>query len=173
MITMNILQMQPSAFYEVYEKTYGSDPRETDETLNQFSYSLKPAVCVTLAKEFYENLVAFTVENGLTANDLFFLLTLFEGHLNQHLTYSNESKAQINAPFVSSYTAMRQALFAALEAENPELNMDDLYASYEIITPEEGLLNADLSMLPQDKRDFLAERAQWQAELNGLGVKLI
>lgn len=145
---------------------------EDDEAMNQFSYSLKPAVCVTLAKEFYENLVPFLQQNQLTCNDLFFLINLFEGHLNQHLTYSNAAKAEINQPFMTAYTAMRSALFAALEQDAPGLDMDALYDAYSILSDGEGALNAELAMLPAEKRDFLAERAQWQFELSGLGEKV-
>lgn len=169
MITMNVLQMQPEEFYEAYKAATGIDPQESEESLNQFSYCLKPAICVTLAKEFYENLTAFLGENQVSVNDLFFLMTLFEGHLNQHLTYNSESKAQINQPFFDCYRAMREALFTAIEAENPELDMHALYAAYDI-TAGEGLLNAELAMLPEEKRAFLAERAQWQDELLALGV---
>ena len=31
---------------------------------------------------------------------------------------------------------------------------------------------AELSMLSEEKRAFLAERAQWQGDLNGLGQKV-
>lgn len=173
MITTNVLQMQPDAFYEVYKAATGEDLKESDETLNNFSYSLKPSICVTLAKEFYENLVIFMQEEQVPANDLFFLLTLFEGHLNQHLKYSDQSKLGINKPFVDSYISMRTALFDAIEIDNSILDMDELYEAYNIIALGEGMLNADVSTLPADKRAFLAERAEWQDELNGLGVKIL
>lgn len=171
MITMEVLQSQPEAFFEAYAAAYGADPREDTETLNQFSYSLKPAVCITLAKEFYENLVLFLQENQVSCNDLFFLLNLFESHLNQHLTYTVESKAQINEPFLIAYAAMRDTLFRTLEQDNLDLDLKALYADYQI-TAAEGSLNADLSILPEEKRNFLAERAQWLTELNGLGQKV-
>lgn len=171
MITMNVLQTQPESFFLAYKEATGVDLRESEETLNEFCYSLKPAVCITLAKEFYENLSAFLKEESLPANDLFFLLTVFEGHLNQHLRYGDESKKEINAPFISAYTAMRDALFSALEAENAGLDLDAMYGDY-TVSESEGTLNAELAMLPEEKRDFLAERAEWQASLNALGVKV-
>jgi len=171
MITMQVLQMQPKSFYIMYKEKTGIDLQEDEEARNQFSYALKPAVCISLAKEFYENLIPFLQQNQVSCNDLFFLIDLFEGHLNQHLTFTNESKAEINRPFISSYTQLRGAFFAALEADNPGMDISALYAQY-AISNGEGLLNAQLAMLPQEKREFLAERAQWQAELNGLGKKV-
>lgn len=172
MITLQILQMQPASFYEAYKSATGEDLQADEDKQNQFSYALKPSVCITLAKEFYENLIHFLKENTLSCNDLFFLINLFEGHLNQHLTYSNPDKAEINQPFISAYNTMRSAFFAVLERENSELDMTVLYLDYNIIASGEDLLNAELDMLPAEKRIFLAERAQWQEELGGLGRKV-
>lgn len=172
MITLQVLQMQPSAFYEAYKAATGEDIQADEEKQTQFSYALKPAACLTMAKEFYENLILFVQENTLTSNDLFFLINLFEGHLNQHLTYTKESKAEINQPFISNYCAMREALFSALGADNPSVDVAALYAAYDITAAGEGLLNAELAMLPDEKRVFLAERAQWLSDLNGLGQKV-
>ena len=170
MITLQILQMQPTYFHQLYKDKTGIDLQADADAMDQFSYSLKPAICVTLAKEFYENLAIYLQENTLPQNDLFFLINLFEGHLNQHLNYTSESKAAVNAPFVEAYHALRSGLFAALEAEGAT-DLAAGYAAYEIAL-EAGVLNARLTALPEAKRTFLAERAQWQGELNGLGKKV-
>lgn len=172
MVTLQVLQMQPKNFHLVYAETTGTDLMADEDAMNQFSYSLKPAVCTTLAKEFYENLVSFLRQNPVSCNDLFCLLTLFEGHLNQHLNYTSESKAEIKRPFIEAYTSMRGALFAALESDNPGVDVTALYAAYDITAVGEKLLNAELVMLPPEKLAFLAERAQWQSELHGLGQKV-
>jgi hypothetical protein len=67
---------------------------------------------------------------------------------------------------------MRSALFAALEQDNPGLDITALYSDYNITFSGEKLLNAELAMLSPEKRAFLAERAQWQDELLGLGQKV-
>lgn len=172
MITLQVLQMQPNSFHLAYKEATGIDLSADEEAMNQFSYSLKPAVCITLAKEFYENLIPFLQENQLSYNDLFFLINLFEGHLNQHLTYSNPAKTEINQPFITAYNTMRSALFDALGQDNPGLDITALYSDYNITFSGEKLLNAELSMLSSEKRTFLAERAQWQDELLGLGQKV-
>ncbi len=171
MITTNILQMQPTRFYEVYEDATGTKLNEDAETLDQFSYTLKPSICTTLAKEFYENLVVLLSQEQLTENDLFFLLNLFESNLNQHLKYTDQSKEQINEPFIKAYTTMRKALFDTLATENPQMNFADLYKNYSI-TAQEDKLNANLDFLPSDKIDFLLERSEWLYDIKGLGVKI-
>lgn len=172
MITLQVLQMQPKSFMVAYKEKTGVDLQADEDALNQFCYGLKPAACLTLSKEFYENLVLFMQSNPLSSNDLFFLINLFEGHLNQHLQYKLESKAQINQPFFTGYGTLRKALFDALEADNPGVDVMALYDAYAITAQGKELLNARLSMLSEEKLAFLAERAQWQAEMTGLGVKV-
>lgn len=172
MITLQVLQMQPKSFHLAYTEKTGIDLMTDADEMDQFSYSLKPAICITLSKEFYENLISFLQENELSYNDLFFLINLFEGHLNQHLNYSNPAKAEVNDSFITAYNTMRSALFAALEQDHPGLDLGELYAAYSILSSDEEKLNGELAMLPAEKRIFLAERAQWQFELLGLGEKV-
>lgn len=172
MITLQVLQMQPKSFHLAYTEETGIDLMSDTDAMDRFSYSLKPAICITLAKEFYQNLIPFLQENELSYNDLFFLINLFEGHLNQHLTYSNQAKTEINRPFITAYNTMRSALFAALEQDNPGLDITTLYFDYDITFSGEELLNAELGMLSSEKRAFLTERAQWQFEQRGLGQKV-
>ena len=48
-----------------------------------------------------------------------------------------------------------------------------LYADYDLTAAGEEKLNATLSALPEDKREFWLERAAWQASLGALGQKVI
>jgi len=76
-----------------------------------------------------------------------------------------------NRQKISDYTPMRTALFDALAAENPDMDLDAMYADYQISVAE-NTVNAELSVLPESKRVFLLERAQWQAEMGALGEKV-
>lgn len=172
MTTLNILQMQPEKFYEVYKDATGIDVKKDEETLNEFSYSLKPAVCVTLSKIFYKNLVDTLSSKSLTVNDLFCLISMFEGHLNQHLNYKSQEKYNINKTFFDSYLIMRDTLFEALGIQNNQ-DFDELYTEYNIEANGKGKLNATLNIFDESKKNFIAERAQWQAERNALGEKVI
>ena len=91
--------------------------------------------------------------------------------MNQHLNFGDESKAEINQPFFAAYSAMRAALFDLLKKENGEADFQALYAAYDLTEAGEKKLNATLGSLPEEKREFLLERAAWQADLNGLGKK--
>ena len=167
MTTMQILQIQPEAFFLDYQEKTGIDLRETDDTLNEFCYKLKPAVCITLAKEFYHNLALHLQEHEMKQNDLFFLIAMFEATMNQHLGYAKDDRAEINAPFMDVYLPLRSTLFQALGEET-----ETQYLNYSIFT-QDGTLNAGLNDLPQDKKDFLAERAAWLKDLMGQNAKII
>ena len=168
-ITTNILQMQPQPFMEAYENETGVDLTKDNDALNEFCYQLKPSVCITLAKEFFSNLVPFIRENDLSCDDLLFLLHLFEGQMNQHLVLTNENRAAINQPFTESYLAMRNALFENLDT--PE-NLQGLYEAYRFADTESKTLNARLTCLPESKRLFFAERAQWLADMDATSLKI-
>ena len=173
MVTLQILQIQPNAFHAMYKEKTGVDLKADEDAMNRFSYSLKPGICTTLAKEFYFNLASFLQENSLSRGDLFCLLALFEGHLNQHLNFADESKREINKPFFDAYEGMRSALFDLLEKENGGADFHALYAAYDLTEGGAETLNATLSSLPEEKREFLLERAAWQAGLNALEKKYV
>ena len=50
-------------------------------------------------------------------------------------------------------------------------DFEALYAAYDLTEGGGATLNATLGSLPEEKREFLLERAAWQADLNGLGEK--
>ena len=172
MISTQILQSQPTKFYEVCKEKTGYDPNETEETLNEFGYGLKTDICISLAKEFYENLTHFTANNELSHNDLFLLINIFEGHLNQHLKYDNENQKEFNEPFFRQYNLLRTKFFDLLTKDNSQTDFASLYNDYSILSEGENQLNADLSVLPEAKKAFLIERAQWQKDNLGLGQKV-
>lgn len=171
MITLQVLQMQPKSFHAAYTEKTGIDLFEDEEAMNEFSYSLKPAACLSLSKEFYENLGGFINEKRISANDLFFLINLFEGQLNGHLNYTVDSKKKINEPFIEGYTAIRKAFFDTLGRENGT-DLNSLYGQYNITAAGKGLYNAELAALSGEKLSFLAERAEYIDENGNLGTKV-
>lgn len=171
MTTMQVLQMQPKDFFTEYQEATGEDLKQTPETLDDFCFRLKPAVCITLAKEFYRNL-AYALQAGeLTARDVLFLIGMLEATLDQHLNYTKAEKAAINAPFLTVYRGLRRELFRLLEAENADLDLTALYDGYTLLEGEKKL-NASLESLPEEKRTFLLERVQWLRDLRGLDRKI-
>lgn len=167
MITVNILQMTPDAFYRVYEKKFGYRPDRDDETFNSFSHSLKVPVCKTLTRHFYRNLTDLLTEQAVSEGDVFFLINFFEGCLNMHLDFDSSEKKEASGEFFESYRAIRKAFFEAVGEGAAER-----YAAYEATAEGEYKICASLDFLPEEKRSFFIERVQRQHDLSDLLVKL-
>lgn len=171
MITVNVLQMSPEAFYLEFEKEYGYRPDKDDDTFNDFCYSLKPAPCLTAAGYFYKNLTRLLCENKIGANDLCFLINSFESSLNMHMNFADESTAAVNEPFSKGYRAIRDAFFDAVSRSGNGVDMAELYEKYEMCDKEEQIIAASLSFLSEEERAFFLDRAQRAFELEKLAVK--
>lgn len=67
--SLKILQESPDDFLKAYQEKCGVDISNTEE-MDKIRYTLKSAMCVTMAKAFYKNL-ANTLLNSesVTAND--------------------------------------------------------------------------------------------------------
>ena len=170
LISTEILQTQPELFYDKCAENTGYNPAVSQEEKDNFGYYLKADIGVSLSREFYENLVDFIQHNEVSLNDVFFLINLFEGHLNQHMKFNKEEQKEFNQKFFEKYNILRDEFFKKLAKDNPGMDFDSLYDDYKIVS--DNNLNADLNMLPATKREFLIERAQWQKDNLALGVKV-
>ena len=170
LISTEILQTQPILFYDKCAEKTGYNPAISQEEKDKFGYYLKADIGVSLAREFYENLVGFIQYNEVSLNDVFFLINLFEGHLNQHMKFNKEEQKEFNQKFFDKYNILRDEFFKKLAKDNSGKDFATLYDEYNIVNGKN--LNADLNMLPELKREFLIERAQWQKDNLALGVKV-
>jgi len=171
-ISVNVLQNSPDAFFEAYKKEYGARPDADEEKLELFRYSLKPSVAVTLTKHYYKSLVDLLGEREIPLNDLFFLINAFESQLNQHLSYDMDKISDINEHFFVRYLSVRNALFCALNSSVEGLDAAAEYEKYDMCALGKTKLNATLDFLSEEKRFFFLERCQWHYGLLKLGVKV-
>ena len=130
--------------------------------LDQLRYALKPAICLTFAKSFYKNLAYAIADNKtVTANDLFYLIRVFEAAMDYHLTYTIAEKAEVNQPFLDVYKEIRRAFFAML-AENGASVIEKSYLEYDMFSDGASTkANASFKWLESDKREFLLERTEF------------
>lgn len=164
MITMNVFQDPNQFFFEKYQQVYGIDISEEGENRDNYSYTIKPAVCVSAARQFFKSLANYMVEEKLKVNDVLFLVSLFEGSLQQHLKFADETKDKYNKPFFDTYIPMRNALFSAIEKDNEGLDMKTLFTEYSAIDREKNTVNAEFTNLDEEKRLYLLERAEYTGE---------
>lgn len=110
MEAIQIIQESPDDFLKAYQEKYGVDTSDTAE-MDKLRYTLKPAICVTLAKVFYSNLAnALQNTESVTSNDVFYLLRIFEAAMDYHTLYSSRpERIEINSPFLDRYKQIRAA----------------------------------------------------------------
>ena len=158
LITANISLMRPLAFYETYEDAYSV---EGTDYKTRLGYELLPSVFITLSKAFYRSIVSYIQEHTVTKEDLYCLLTVFEGSVSQLLQWDNAEREAYNRVFSDAYLPLRQVLLDALEITD--------YGDYHLFD-ESGNVNASLTDLPEEDRQFLAQRCTWLKEPKGISV---
>ena len=159
MIAINIIQMAPDSFLNAYATTYKKDINNAN-TIDDINYSLKPYVCLYFAKQFYkQTLNALSSDSKLTANDLLFLINLFEASIDNHLKYTNDDYLLYNQSFIETYLNVRNCFFEAISKYN-DIDVFSQYETYNMLI-RETKINASLKWLPKEKTDFLIERVDY------------
>ena len=172
LITTQMLQDDSDAFAGRYKDAFGIDISQSDDADAEFRYSVKPTICISFAKEFYENLTALLNNKEIPLNDVFFLINIFESHINTHLKYTSSDNYKYNKIFVSKYLTVRDAFFDRLGKTNGISDCEEKYLSYEMFDETTLKINASISFLSEEKRDFFSERVNFLRENASLGVKV-
>lgn len=154
---IQVLQEAPDEFIKAYEDKYKVDTSQSEE-LDKLRYTLKPAICVALAKSFYKDLAyALSDYDGVTTNDVFYLIRIFEAAMDYHLIYSNHERDVINQPFLEKYKQMREAFFEMLPSVD-----ESVYFAYEMFSDKDKTsANAAFGWLDNSKKTFLLERTDF------------
>ena len=172
LITTQMLQDDSDAFAGRYKDAFGIDISQSDDADAEFRYSVKPTICISFAKEFYENLTALLNNKEIPLNDVFFLINIFESHMNTHLKYTSSDNYKYNKIFVSKYLTVRDAFFDRVGKTNGISDCEEKYLSYEMFDETTLKINASISFLSEEKRDFFSERVNFLRENASLGVKV-
>lgn len=162
MEAIQIIQYVPDEFKSAYKNKYGIDLSDEDEE-SRVRYSLKPAICLTFSKAFYQSLTKAITENNMTENDIYFLIRIFEAAMDYHTTYSNEERYEINKLFLEKYKMIRSAFFKFLQKNGLEIN-ESTYEVYEMFTDDNTVINASFLQLEKNKKEFLLERTEFLKE---------
>lgn len=151
------LQEAPDEFIKAYEDKYKVDTSQNAE-MDKLRYTLKPAICVALAKSFYKNLAyALSEYDGVTVDDVFYLIRIFEAAMDYHLILSNHERDEINQPFLEKYKQIRGAFFEMLPTVD-----ESTYLAYLMFSDEdETSANATFRWLDDSKKTFLLERTDF------------
>lgn len=161
MYSIEIMQTAPNDFYDKYEKIYGQD--KGDELVDKVNYCVKSSVCETLSKKFYKNLANAIMNNDVTLEDVFYLISIFECDLNNHLDYVNKDRLDDNKLFFKKYIGIQNNFFyymskiINIQQKDMELLYDD-YTSK--VKDSKNIIsnNYSLKWLKNEKLKYLEKR---------------
>ncbi len=169
MRAIDVVQMSPDDFIDAYAQKYQVDTSD-DANLVKLRRELKPAIMLTFTKSFYRTLAnALASKAGISANDVCFLIRLFEASLEHHITYSDRERDEVNLPFLTLYRQIRADFFSLLE--EPDHALKDIFWEYQpFVNGDSAEANASFDWLPQEKQQFLLDRTEALSEELGVWV---
>lgn len=153
MYANEIMQNRVDGFFDSFT------PEQKDEYRN----NLRKEFLLEASKIFYTNLSALLKGNNqVTEEDIYYLITVFEGDMNYHLTYSsnqNFSKEYIQE-FLREYNEIQSNFFSSLAITSGKdcQTYFDALNSYGMYTTD-GKINASFSWLNDEQLSDLVGKA--------------
>lgn len=175
MYSLEVMHMEPSDFYNTLEKKTG---KNKDANLrDEINYTVKSSICETLTKLFYKNLSQNIVNKDVSLGDIFYLISLFENDINNHILYDSDKKYSYNEHFINTYLDIQDNFFFELSniinCSQEELeNSYNNYNSY-IQVGETVVKNYNLTFLSKDKVNYLTEREKELNNISGPTVRYV
>lgn len=180
MYAMEIVQKKVTTYQEDYAKKYNEEL--SDQEYMNIRYQLRRDFILETAKIFYSNLAnSINNRNDVTLEDVFYLITIFEGDMNYHLEYSTRKTSNIDdetKEFLSQYNELQTNFFSSLSICN-NLSIDDVtllyseYGMYAQTNDGSKVHNASLKWITDEKRNWLEEKSEGTRILYGQTVQQI
>ena len=159
LISIHVIQANDEGILNAYGEKYGIDMTNNDNEDHLYRL-LKPEICRTMSKVFYRNLASLLSSGKqITANDLCYLINLFETSINTHLRFNDPEVAEINAGFTAEYKELRGKLFDAVNAECG-VDMTALCEGY-VLLCDEATVNASMKWNAPEKNKFMLDRTAY------------
>ncbi len=163
MYSIEVMQQAPNDFYKAYQEQTGT--LKTSELVDEINYNVKSSICQTLSKLFYRNLSKNIVGKNATLEDVFYLISLFENDLNNHLKYDEQEKYEYNEEFINKYIEIQDNFFYQLSKclNCSQESIEEMFLEYRSnIKLDDGNIakNYSLEFLDEQKISYLNERAE-------------
>lgn len=180
MYAMEIVQKKVATYQEDYKNNYGAELSD-DEYLN-IRYSLRRDFILEMSKIFYNNLaISINNRNDVTLEDIFYLITIFEGDMNYHLDYCKSGRITDDTDtqnFLRRYAEIQESFFSSITVCN-SIEYSDIiekYNQYGLFVKsdnQELSANASLRWMNDSKKAWLLEKAQGSRMLYGNSIQQI
>ena len=160
MYSIEIMQQKPDDFYQTLNQWLGYEYDKSG--VNGLDYNLRESVCRTFNKYYYRNLAKTISEKDIPLNDVFYLISVYEMDLNNHILYNDYNQYEANDILMKEYVEMQDELFKMIAKDNNMTYEEilELYDNYnsQYYQAEYVCNNYDLSWLDSDKIDYMNQR---------------
>lgn len=179
MYAMEVVQKRVNTFQDDYKNTYGVELSDNDYL--EIRHQLRRDFLLEVSKIFYSNLASsINNRNDVTLEDVFSLITIFEGDLNYHLEYSTNSSItddEKDKEFLQEYEKIQEAFFSSLTICN-NIEYNDIIARLEeyglyVENTDKSTINATLTWVNDEKKEWLIEKANGERMLYGFSINKI
>lgn len=165
MLSVEVFQSRFNSFQDDYKEKFETELSEDD--YSKIKYQLRRSYTLESSKIFYNNLAqAIKNQNEVKLEDIFALITIFEGDLNYHFDYDYYNKLtddEEDWEMFNEYKKIQDAFFSSLAmCNNLEyteiLNKFYNYGLYIENTNKEEL-NAPLTWISEQKKEWLVAKS--------------
>jgi len=99
---------------------------------DHYAIQTKPSIAQTLTRVFYRNLTKTLVDNSMSLNEIYILISLFETEMNRITRYNDTNREQENEAFLENYIRIQDNFWEMISQENEfsKEQLKDLFTSY-------------------------------------------
>lgn len=164
MYSIEVLQMDPEEFSEVYKEKFGVELKRSDENIesNQFAVNVKDDAILSLTKLFYRNLARQVARGNTTLEDVYYLMRVWDGKLCYHTGCDEYFFCAAFLDLYKECTKIQDEFFRVLAEENG-FSVETLVNDFEAysMSVKEGEKvkspNCDLEFFSTEEKDYIKD----------------
>lgn len=155
MYSIQIIEVEPEEFFEKLGREI------TDVEKKELKKDLRSSIFSTLTKYFYKNLVMKTLNQQVSLEDLFYLITVFENDINSHISYNKLENYEYYDEFLTNYSEIQNQFFKSIVASS-EYSYEEVlekFNNYALYQDIDGVkkYNASLDWLTIEKQKYIMD----------------
>lgn len=175
MYSIEVMQQAPLDFYKLLEEQTGK--QKDNVLIDEVNYNVKVSICETLTKHFYRNLSNSIINQNVSLGDIFYLISVFENDINNHILYDRVQKYGYNERFINTYIEIQDNFFLELaKAMNcKQEEIEEYYNNYNsnIKIGDTTIENYSLEFLDNEKIAYLKERETALNNIAGSNIRSV
>ena len=163
MYSMEIVQSRVEDYQSVYADIYGCELSDSEYVTIRETY--RASFLTEASRIFYNNLAeALVGQTDVTLEDIFALITVYEGDLDFHLKYhlAENLAKDYDREFLQNYNDMQTAFFESLALAN-SMQLSDIYDQFNdyllFADEDHTTLNCTLEWMNAQKMVWLTRKA--------------